>query len=397
MYAKLVFNASTVAGIKVRDITRLIVESNSGSASLSNLEGIDVSSSELVAGTNSGWSLASGYSIPTSGTTVSATDSEFHLTAPCATSSKTKYATIQTNGSWTSANIYNSTVPSVCVGTTTRVGESDEQDLIGYSGTTATTADNFFVGSSTYSTTVHVFATPYKLILAGYNASGINGWHGVVEFAENHTTTNRNIPPFFWTGNPGAYGSDTEAFATRATTTGYDEAGGGNRIIWPNTFVNNGNGQQPRIYEQWNDNNVHNNGYDEVTYMTNGSNVPGTLITDPQSLVIYDHSDSFDEPASIFSRSGSRTDLQTTSTGMSGDTHRLYDGTTGDRVKLVRPIVHNFRFGNYGILDFTNAGLYKCSGQLGTFSDNLSIGSDDYFFYPFDVATSRQGLLIKKD
>ena len=57
MYAKLAFATGTKTGEAVRDIVTLITDSNSGSASLDNLEFITTSSSSLTAGTNSGWSL----------------------------------------------------------------------------------------------------------------------------------------------------------------------------------------------------------------------------------------------------------------------------------------------------------------------------------------------------
>ena len=103
MYAKLVFPGNTKTGEQIRDIVRLITSATSSTASLSGLEFIDTNQS-TVAGGNTGWSLhSSSPAIPSSGTAVSAADSNFTLEAPCVTSGKTKYCSIHVNGSWTHA------------------------------------------------------------------------------------------------------------------------------------------------------------------------------------------------------------------------------------------------------------------------------------------------------
>ena len=81
MYAKLTFNSGTSTAAAIRDIVRLISDSNSGSANLSNLEFVNTSASELVAGVNSGWSVNSaGGTLPSSGTAVGSDDSNYILT-----------------------------------------------------------------------------------------------------------------------------------------------------------------------------------------------------------------------------------------------------------------------------------------------------------------------------
>ena len=82
MYAKLVFTSNTKTGEQVKDIVRLITSATSSTASLSGLEFIDTSNS-TVSGRNTGWSLhSSSPAIPSSGTAVSAADSNFTLEAP---------------------------------------------------------------------------------------------------------------------------------------------------------------------------------------------------------------------------------------------------------------------------------------------------------------------------
>ena len=98
MYAKLKFNSGTSTALVIRDIVRLITESAAGSASLSNLGSIDTSNSTLTAGTNSGWTLYTGQSIPANSASASnSSDSYYTLQATSATNSRTKYCAIHGN------------------------------------------------------------------------------------------------------------------------------------------------------------------------------------------------------------------------------------------------------------------------------------------------------------
>ena len=95
MFAKLSFPAGITAAQAVRDVTRIIHDSSSGTASLSNLEFISVLDSELYAGVNSGWSLAGGVTLPTGA--VEASDVSRILQSPCVNTNKIKYASIHVN------------------------------------------------------------------------------------------------------------------------------------------------------------------------------------------------------------------------------------------------------------------------------------------------------------
>ena len=75
MYARLSFSSTATAWQKCRDIARIIHESSSGTASLSNLEYISVADSEFIAGANSGWTLAGAQTIATG--TPSASDGNY--------------------------------------------------------------------------------------------------------------------------------------------------------------------------------------------------------------------------------------------------------------------------------------------------------------------------------
>ena len=82
MHAHLYFPGNTKTGEQIRDIVRLITSATSSAASLSGLEFIDTNQSTVTGG-NTGWSLhSSSPAIPSSGTAVSAADSNFALEAP---------------------------------------------------------------------------------------------------------------------------------------------------------------------------------------------------------------------------------------------------------------------------------------------------------------------------
>lgn len=191
MYAKLVFPAGTTSGEAIRDIARLVNDSSSGSASLNNLEFITTASSELVAGTNSGWSLHSSTSTLGSGA-ISSTDAKYILQGTTATGSKSKYVGIQCNGSWTSSSAYNSANCGVCLSNVQDPGAATELWSFGYSSTNSTyLARNSFNPAST----IHVFAEPRKLMLFGTTHSNTNYCQGQFEAAETPNTTYRQLPP----------------------------------------------------------------------------------------------------------------------------------------------------------------------------------------------------------
>ena len=198
MYAKLVFPGDTKTGEQVRDIVRLITSSTSSTASLSGLEFITTSQS-TVSGGNSGWSLhSSSPSIPSSGTAVSAADSNFTLEAPCVTSGKTKYCSIHVNASWThAAATHTGDDFAFTMSSVIDPGASTELYSNGYNGTSSSYGENHGIcGNTEHSDQgIHIFADNRRIIIHGKDGKNhtltlING-----EFAENDTTTRYSLVP----------------------------------------------------------------------------------------------------------------------------------------------------------------------------------------------------------
>ena len=197
MYAKLVFPGNTKTGEQIRDIVRLITSATSSTASLSGLEFIDTNQS-TVAGGNTGWSLhSSSPAIPSSGTAVSAADSNFTLEAPCVTSGKTKYCSIHVNGSWThAAATHTGDDFAFTLSSVLDPGTSTEMYSNGYTGTDSAKGDvNGICGNIEHSDGgVHIFADNRRIIFGkdGNNQTVLmmNG-----EFTENDTTTRFTLVP----------------------------------------------------------------------------------------------------------------------------------------------------------------------------------------------------------
>ena len=198
MYAKLVFPGDTKTGEQVRDIVRLITSSTSSTASLSGLEFID-SSNSTVSGGNSGWSLhSSSPSIPSSGTAVSADDSNFTLEAPCVTSGKTKYCSIHVNASFThAAATHTGDDFAFTLASVIDPGTSTELISNGYTGTSTDYGDaNGICGNAEHSDNgIHIFADNRRIIIHGKDGNNntvllMNG-----EFTENDTTTRYSLVP----------------------------------------------------------------------------------------------------------------------------------------------------------------------------------------------------------
>jgi len=211
MYAKLVFNSGTTAGEAVRDIARLIDDSSSGSASLSNLEFTNTSSSELVAGTNSGWSLHSSTSLGSG--TVSATDSKYILEGTTATGSKSKYCGIQVNGNWTSSGIYGGTSVGVLLSNVLDPGNST-REFWSTGSTSSSTSTAAYHGLAP--TTIYVFAEPRKILIFGTTLlTSIPICNAQLECAETPNTTYRSLPPTMYV----QWGKTTQATTSYQTYT----------------------------------------------------------------------------------------------------------------------------------------------------------------------------------
>lgn len=222
MYAKLKFPSGTTNGEAVRDITRIIHESSSGSASLSNLEFITTSESELIAGVNSGWSLHSSNSLQSG--SIAAADAQYILQGTSATNNITKYCALYTSGSHSSASYYNSTSFGFCSGVVFDPNTSTENLSWGYSGTNS--SYSFSHAMATSGQTIRVFADPKRIIILGFIDSGqgafmvLEGPQGPLDqkqsvcpnafvftsTASKHNTS-ETTPLYRYDGNSGWYGN----------------------------------------------------------------------------------------------------------------------------------------------------------------------------------------------
>ena len=189
MYAKLKFPSGTTNGEVVRDITRIIHESSSGSASLSNLEFITTSESELTAGVNSGWALHSSNSLQSG--SIAAGDAQYILQGTSATNSITKYCALYTSGAH-SGSYYNSTSMGFCLGVVFDPNTSTENLSWGYSGTNSSYSGSHSMLTS--NRTIRVFADPKRIIILGYIDSG-NGAFMVLEGPQGPLDQKQSVCP----------------------------------------------------------------------------------------------------------------------------------------------------------------------------------------------------------
>ena len=191
MYAKLKFPSNTTNGEVVRDITRIIHESSSGSASLSNLEFITTADSELTAGANSGWALHSSNSLQ-SGNIDSSNDAQYILQGTSATNSITKYCALYTSGSHSSSSYYNSATMGFCLGVVFDPNTSTENLSWGYSGNNSSYSGSHSMLTS--NRTIRVFADPKRIIILGYIDSG-NGAFMILEGPQGPLDQKQSVCP----------------------------------------------------------------------------------------------------------------------------------------------------------------------------------------------------------
>ena len=198
MYARLIFGYNTTAGQRNRDIARIIHESNSGTASLSNLEFINTSASNILdASVNSGWSLASGV-IPTAGAAISNTDSEYIFQSQCVDNTKIKYVAVKINGNNTTTGIRDSANSCTILQSVLDYSTATEARINGYSGTT----EGYSYGkgvSQRFDDTIHIFATPKKLMIMGANQKG--SWtEMILEYEETSQSQFYGLVPQVYMG-----------------------------------------------------------------------------------------------------------------------------------------------------------------------------------------------------
>ena len=192
MYARLSFSSTATAWQKCRDIARIIHESSSGTASLSNLEFISVADSEFIAGANSGWTLAGAQTIATG--TPSASDGNYIFESDCVDTNKKKYVSIRPNGNISNATIGNNFNAGIFLAPVVDYGTGTVNYVGGYSGTDNNYSRCAGVGSS--GGNIHIIASPRKLVLIGNSTNGTyQQLELYMEFAETGQTQYHNLVP----------------------------------------------------------------------------------------------------------------------------------------------------------------------------------------------------------
>lgn len=262
MYAKLKFPSGTTNGEAVRDITRIIHESSSGSASLSNLEFITTADSELTAGVNSGWALHSSNSLQSG--SIAAGDAQYILQGTSATNSITKYCALYTSGAH-SSSYYNSTSMGFCLGVVFDPNTGTENLSWGYSGTNSSYSSAHSMVTSDQ--TIRVFADPKRIIILGYVGSG-NGAFMILEgpqgpldqkqsvcpnafvqaSAGGKHNSNETAPTYRSSSNSGYFGNTSPGDFAQLCNFGTHLAGneGSTMRLW--TASTNGNANDPEGY-----------------------------------------------------------------------------------------------------------------------------------------------------
>jgi hypothetical protein len=402
MYAKLVFNTNTTVAAKIRDITRIIHDSNSGNANLSNLESINVSESELIAGINSGWQTV-GKSLPASGTAFSLDDAFYYLEGSCVDSSKKKYVSIHANSSFTTSTLIfsGSGAPTsgVVLSCVIDYGTATEIFTEGYSSTNANIVPYYGLGSSYNSEIVYIFATPRSLILVG--SGGVTQsnpmLHAHLEFIENASTKKYSLSPIakivslpqqgatgtpgFWRGGNiyGGTGDMGSQFYFPKSIFSYYPNPSVQRLL---TFYDRNQSAQTAYYYSTVD-----NGTTTGVATMNGAEASYFGGGDFISFGKFDHS--FYSPRYGFGNSSASTTTYSTEGEEIDENGNL-------RIPII-PLVCDITFTGSGLIDFSLCKIYKTVGTLGINGDELILGSDSYYYFTGTGTNTSSALLIKKE
>lgn len=391
MYAKLTFNTSVAVGLKIRDIVRLITESASGSAALANLENIDTGNSELVAGLNSGWTLADGYTLPSSGTAVSATDAQYILEGTCVDTTKKKYVSVHANASFTATAGYSATTTGVILGPVVNFGESDEETMVGYSSTSTSYSDEF--GFLAKEDVIHVFASPRRVVLTG-NHKTAGTHYGIMahcEFAENEATDYYNLPPVMWFMRGSYRGNEQIDWAKRQTSGTIRDGYMCPALFFPGSWCDPSRDLFPRYYSTMDEyeyagsSNTRINVYDGTA--------DGLAYLDDTDPISYDYTMS---PRFLIGI-GNSSNYVTTNAQWSNFTGKDVNASTGAFDVPLVPLQGRFDNG-FGLVNLAQCNIFRTLGSgMGNNGDNLSVGSDDYFLFTGNIASTGWGLAIKKE
>lgn len=398
MFAKLTFNSNTPIAGKIRDVVRIIHESSSGTASLNNLEFIDVGNSELITTVNSGWSLATG----TLGSgAITTSDSQYYLQGTCVNTNKTKYVSIHASFNFTNSlvttdytNITMIMAPVIDYGTAT------EQLIAGYTGTSVGVGRDNGLGceGNLGSSVIYIFATPRKLILIGSNYSNPNVLFGNLEYSETTGSMEYNFPPVCYIGlNP--YRKEGISFTNTNFYRGvnfWENHTGDFCAFVPQYYYNKtvgtfGYSGLARITVHQGDPGTNYGAFDTITIADNGtSNGVNVSYAQPynQDFVnTLQHNDvSWISPKYFFGRRD-----WTAAIANSG---KEYDSSGNLRIPVIPLYMNDIVTGN-GVIDFSQCQIYKTVGGLGSVGDTVTLNGNSYFYYSY---TGRTGaLLIKKE
>lgn len=372
MYAKLVFTDYNYGSARVRDVVRLITDSASGSASLSNLEFINQDLSTLTAGVNSGWTLKSGQTFKTSGTALGAGDDEWILESTCVDTSKKKTVRVGINGG---ASEWNESIATLCVTAIADVDGTYEYNAAFYNGTSTTYMQGFGIGSDG-TATVHVWATPRKLIIAGYNGyEGQNRMMGVVEFPETGMTTYYSKVPMYWFCQGDGVSQDTSISqwyegSNTSTIGGKSNCHYGQFI---DAFVDQSDGSNVKAVHIVPDIGAGSSGNFRVWYDNN--TVYGTYST--ASALYYqfyystDHKNGYNKGFALTNR------LSKANGARIGETLN----SSGDKTLYLEPIKFDLTFSGAGMIDLTSLSNWYNIANTGTTFDTITIGSDVYTLF----------------
>ena len=393
MFAKLSFPAGITAAQAVRDVTRIIHDSSSGTASLSNLEFISVLDSELYAGVNSGWSLAGGVTLPTGA--VEASDVSRILQSPCVDTNKIKYASIHVNTDFSNSSAYNSTLTGWLMAPIIDYGTATQLFTAGYTGT-----DGSRRRRRVFSPTgnIWIFASPRRLIIFGSEAIDTNQQilNAHMEFAENGMTTFYNTVPsgyfslFLAYDQLNEWGGQQAWRRASAPWNNYDAAQS-NNLMFPKAIHDHANRGLGRIVSiqyrrngfesnnntlYWTGENGTTNGTDFGSLATESNKVNEQTTGSVHMFISY-HAVQHYGP-DLWS-----TSLRYSNYGWGGQFTQAgkYLTSAGVRAVPLTPIAVNVYPASTGLIDFSISDAYVTTGQLGLMGDTITIGGDVYYYF----------------
>jgi hypothetical protein len=399
MFAKLQFNANTPIAGKIRDVVRIIHESSSGTASLNNLEFIDVGNSELITTVNSGWSLATG----TLGSgAITTADSQYYLQGTCVDTNKTKYASIHASFNFTNASVTTDyTNITMVLAPVIDYGLATEQLVAGYDGTSITNGRNNGLGceGGSGSPVIYIFATPRKLILIGSNYQNPDVLFGNLEYSETPGSTEYDFPPVCYVGlNP--FRVESISFSNSNFYRGVNfwvENTGDFVAFIPQYYYGKligslgGHQGMARCAVMQGDPSTNYGSFDQIVHVDDGTSTGGkTTQTNPWngdfSMTLQHNDVSWISPKYFFGRRNWGTPI--------ANSGKEYDINGNLRIPIIPVYMNDIISGN-GVIDFSQCGIYKTVGNLGLVGDTVTLNGNTYFYYTY---TGRTGaLLIKKE